>query len=88
MHSPAHAVPPAAVPPKIELRLGGVVLDEPTVRTSPLLPYVLTVVNLLEGLRLDLRELVGLLLALLRQRSIGLRRRRDYVLEYLHQHPP
>jgi hypothetical protein len=45
-------------------------------------------VNLLEGLRLDLRELVGLLLALLRQRSMGLRRRRDYVLEYLHQHPP
>jgi hypothetical protein len=88
MHSPAHAVPPATVPPKIELRLGGVVLDEPTVRTSPLLPYVLTVVNLLEGLRLDLRELVGLLLALLRQRSMGLRRRRDYVLEYLHQHPP
>ena len=88
MHSPGHAVPPAAVPPQIELRLGGVVLDEPTVRTSPLLPYVLTVVNLLEGLRLDLRELVGLLLALLRQRSIGLRRRRDYVLEYLHQHPP
>ena len=29
------------MPPKIELRLEGVVLDEPTVRTSPLLPYVL-----------------------------------------------
>jgi len=76
------------VPPQIELRLGGVVLDKPTLQTSPLLPHVLTVVNLLEGLRLDLPQLVELLWALLRQRSMGLRRRRDYVLEYLHQHPP
>jgi len=86
--SPARAVPADAVPPQIELRLGGVVLDKPTLQTSPLLPHVLTVVNLLEGLRLDLPQLVELLLALLRQRSMGLRRRRDYVLEYLHQHPP
>lgn len=63
-------------------------LDEPTLRTSPLLPYVRTVVKLLEGLRLDLLQLVELLLGLLRQRSMVLRRRRDYVLEYLHQHPP
>jgi hypothetical protein len=76
------------VPPQIERRLGGIVLDESTVRISPLLPYVLTVVNLLEGIRLDLRELVDLLLTVLRQRSMGLRRRRDYVVEYLHQHPP
>jgi hypothetical protein len=76
------------VPPKIELRLEGVVLDEPTVRTSPLLPYVLTVVGLLGGLCLNLRELVERLLAVLRQRSMAQRRRRDYVLEYLHQHPP
>ena len=76
------------MPPKLELRLEGVVLDEPTVRTSPLLPYVLTVVNLLEGLRLSLRELVGLLLAVLRQRSIARRRRADYVRKYLHEHPP
>ena len=76
------------MPPKIELRLEGVVLDESTVRTSPLLPYVLTVVNLLGGLRLNLRELVGLLLAVLRQRSIARRRRADYVRKYLHEHPP
>lgn len=86
--SPGRAVPPEAVPPKIELRLEGVVVDEATLRNSPLLPYVRTVVNLLEGLRLDLPQLVALLLELLRQRSIGLRRRRDYVREYLHQHPP
>ena len=88
MHSPARAALPDAVPPKIELRLEGVVLDEPTVRTSPLLPYVLTVVHLLEGLRLELPELVDRLLTVLRQRSMVLRRRRDYVREYLHQHPP
>jgi hypothetical protein len=76
------------MPPKLELRLEGVVLDEPTVRTSPLLPYVLTVVNLLEGMRLSLRELVGLLLAVLRQHRIARRRRADYVLKYLHEHPP
>lgn len=76
------------MPPKLELRLAGVVLDEPTVRTSPLLPYVRTVVNLLEGMRLGLRELVGLLLAVLRQHSIARRRRADYVLKYLHEHPP
>ena len=76
------------MPPKIELRLGGVVLDVPTVQTSPLLPHVRTVVNLWEGLRLGLPEVRELLLTLLRQRSIALRRRRDYVLEYLHQHPP
>lgn len=63
-------------------------MDVPTVRTSPLLPYVRTVVNLWEGLRLGLPEVLELLLTLLRQRSIVLRRRRDYVLEYLHQHPP
>ena len=76
------------MPLKLELRLEGVVLDEPTVRTSPLLPYVLTVVNLLEGMRLSLRELVGLLLAVLRQHRIARRRRADYVLKYLHEHPP
>ena len=63
-------------------------LDEPTVRTSPLLPYVRTVVKLLEGIRLALPELVEWLLTVLRQRSMVLRRRRDYVREYLHQHPP
>jgi hypothetical protein len=76
------------VPAKIALRLEGVVLDEPPLRRSPLLPYVVTVVNLLEGLCLGVRELVALLLAGLRPRSIALRRRPNYVLEYLHQHPP
>jgi hypothetical protein len=63
-------------------------LDASTVRTSPLLPHVLTVVNLLRGLELTLGELVKWLLDVLRQRSIGQRRRLDYVVEDLHQHPP
>jgi len=63
-------------------------LDESTLRNSPLLPYVLTVVNLLAGVHLDGRQLVTLLLAVLRQHSMALRRRANYVREYLHQHPP
>jgi len=57
-------------------------------RNSPLLPYAVTVVNLLEGRDLDVPQLVRLLLEVLRQRSIVLRTRANYVLEYLHQHPP
>lgn len=57
-------------------------------RNSPLLPYAVTVVNLLEGRDLDVPQLVLLLLEVLRQRSIVLRTRANYVLEYLHQHPP
>ena len=57
-------------------------------RNSPLLPYAVTVVNLLEGRDLAVPQLVLLLLEVLRQRSIVLRTRANYVLEYLHQHPP
>ena len=57
-------------------------------RNSPLLPYAVTVVNLLEGSDLDVPQLVLLLLEVLRQRSLVLRTRANYVLEYLHQHPP
>jgi hypothetical protein len=71
-----------------ELRLEGIVLDEPTVTNSPLLPYVLMVVNVIEGLPLGRQELVELLLQALRQHSMARRRRTDYVLKYLHQHPP
>jgi len=71
-----------------ELRLEAIVLDEPTVRNSPLLPYVLTVVNVIEDAQLCRQELVTLLVQSLRQHSIARRRRADYVLKYLHEHPP
>jgi len=75
-------------PEKVELRLDGVVLDESSVTNSPLLPYVRMVVSLIEGIRLTCRELVGLLIRARRQHSFALRSRIDYVLHFLHQHPP
>jgi len=73
---------------KFKLELGGVVLDEPALRTSPMLPYVRMIVNLIEGQKLGCAQFVSLLLEVWRQRRIGGRRRIDYVLGFLHQHPP
>ena len=70
------------------LRLDGVVLDEPTLVNSPLLPYVRTLVNLIEGLQLCRQELVDLLRQALRQLCMASRKRADYVRGYLHQYPP
>ena len=98
---PPSIIPPAAPPSapvaepqrdasaeKLEWRWEGFVLDESTLKNSPLLPYVQVVVNRLEGLRLDFEELVELLQEAIRQHSFAWRRRVDYVVEYLHQHPP
>ena len=91
------ALPPADPPPKQpaeslpvkeELRLEEVVLDAESVRKSPLLPYVRMLMNLIEGIRLPYQELVERLIQALRQHSIAFRRRADYVLRFLHQHPP
>jgi len=71
-----------------ELRLEGVVLDESTLTNSRLLPHARMVVNLIDGLQLDRRQFLDLLLAALRQRSIATRKRADYVWSYLHEHPP
>lgn len=73
---------------KVELRLEGVVLDESRLANSPMLPYVRMVVSLIEGIRLTCQELVRLLRQALRQRSLAFRKRIDYVLCFLHQHPP
>jgi len=73
---------------KAELRLDGVVLDESSVVNSPMLPYLRMVVSLIEGIPLTCQELVRLLRQALRQRSLAFRRRIDYVLRFLHQHPP
>jgi hypothetical protein len=75
-------------PEQVELQLEGVVLDESSVTNSPLLPYVRMVVNLIEGIRLTCRELVGLLLRAQRQHCFAFRSRIDYVLRFLHAHPP
>jgi hypothetical protein len=75
-------------PARIELLLEGVVLDEAMVRNSPMLPYVRMVVNLIEATRLGCRQIVRLLLEAMRQRSMASRRRSEYLLDFLHQHPP
>ena len=63
-------------------------LDEATLTNSPLLPYVRLVVNLIEGRQLGRQELLQLLGQALRQHRIAARSRADYVLRYLHEHPP
>ena len=76
------------LPLTVELRLEGVVLDESSLASSPMLPYVRMVVSLIEGVELTCREVLRLLRQAMRQRSIGARRRIDYILGFLHQHPP
>ena len=71
-----------------ELALPGVVLDEPSVVHSPVLPYLRMVMSLIEGHDFQEQELLQLLRQALRQHSIARRRRSDYVLAFLHQHPP
>jgi len=71
-----------------ELRLDGVVLDESSVMNSRMLPHLRMVLRLIEGVRLTCGELVRLLRRALRQRSLAFRTRIDYVLRFLHEHPP
>jgi hypothetical protein len=79
---------PDELPVKLELVLGGVVLDEAGLLESPMMPYLRMMVRLAEGIRLSCRELGDLLRRALRQRSIASRSRTDYVLRFLNQHPP
>ena len=85
---PQAGAPPASGVPPIELRLEGVVLDESSLAESPMLPYVRMVVSLIEGVELTCREVLHLLRRAMRQHSIGARRRIDYVLGFLNEHPP
>ena len=81
-------LPAEPLPLTDQLRLEEVVLDAESVRNSPTLPYVRMLVNLIEGIRLSVEELVELLIQGLRQHRIAFRRRADYVLRFLHEHPP
>jgi hypothetical protein len=80
--------PLAALPEDIQLRLDQLVLLPATVKTSPLLSYLRMVIRLIEGIRLSLRELRDMLLQAMRQHGMAYRTRTDYVLRFLHQHPP
>lgn len=86
--SPAEEPRPGATALSMELRLPGVVLDESSLASSPMLPYVQMLVGLIEGIELSCGEVVRLLKQAMRQHSMGARRRVDYLLSILHQHPP
>jgi hypothetical protein len=73
---------------KVELQLDQVTLRRSSLAASPMLPYVRMIIHLIDGVWLELNELVDLLSQAMRQRSIAFRRRTDYVLAFLHQHPP
>lgn len=70
------------------LRLEGFVLEEATLVNSSLLSYLAMMASLIERRAIGREELLQLLLKNLRQRSMGRLSRREYVLRYLHEHPP
>jgi hypothetical protein len=74
--------------PPLELRLEELVLDETSVVNSRMLPYARMIASLIERVQFSLEELVDLLRQALRQHSMAHRKRSDYVLDFLHGHPP
>jgi len=74
--------------PEFQLQVGEVVLGRSSLSRSGLLPYVALLVRLIEGLELSRGELLECLERSLRQRRMVSRSRREYVLAFLHQHPP
>jgi len=79
---------PAELLVAIELDLDGLILDESSVVNSPMLPYIRTLIWMIDGIRLSCAGVVQWLREVLRQRSMAYRPRREYVLRFLHQHPP
>lgn len=80
--------PAAAQPDPPPLQLDGVVLDDSSLTNTPVLPYLRMMVSLIEGVPFAVEELLALLRQGLRQHSIASRKRTDYVLRFLRQHPP
>jgi len=79
-------VPVIDVP--VKLVLAEVVLEQAGLFESPVLPYLRMIVRPIEGVELGCGEFERWMLQALRQRSIASRSRVDYVLRFLHQHPP
>lgn len=82
--------PPASEPLPVtaELRLERVVLDESSVTTSPMLPYVRMVMSLIEGVEFTCHEVVHRLRQRMRQHRIGDLSRNDYLRGIPHPRPP
>lgn len=72
----------------VKLVLDGFTLDETTLITSPLLPYLAMVASLIEGRLIRGEELLQALLRSMRQRSFDRLPRREYVLRFLNRPPP
>jgi hypothetical protein len=66
----------------------GLPLGESTLVNSGILPYVLMAASIVERRTIRRDELITALRKSMRQRSFDRRPRREYVLHYLHEHPP
>jgi hypothetical protein len=55
---------------------------------SPLVEHVRVVSSLIEGRRVSVEEILAMLRKVLRQHSIGRRRKIDHVIDWLHKNPP
>jgi hypothetical protein len=78
----------AAGSENVALPLEGLMLDEATLVSSRILPYVLMVASIIERRTISRDELMATLRKRMRQHRIGRRPRREYILCYLNQHPP
>jgi hypothetical protein len=54
----------------------------------PLVEHVRMVSSLIEGRRVSVEEILAMLAKVLRQHSIGRRRKIDHVIDWLHKNPP
>jgi len=72
----------------VKVVLDGFTLDEVTLVNSPVLPYLAMIATILEGRRIGITELLEVLRQSMRQRSFDRLPRREYVLRFLHEHPP
>jgi hypothetical protein len=66
----------------------GLPLGESTLVNSGILSYVLMAASIVERRTIRRDELITALRESMRQRSFDRRPRREYVLHYLHEHPP
>ncbi len=88
--APVPPVPSSAIDEEINhaLPLEGVVLRVSSLSQSAMLPYARMLTRLIDGVKWSPGEFLAALRVALRQRSLARRIRRDYVLSFLHQHPP
>jgi len=73
---------------QVALPLEGLLLDEPTLIRSRILPYAGMVASVIEGRGVSRDELLAALRKRMRQHRIARQGRREYVVCYLNQHPP